>query len=103
MPAMPVFEMPTMPDMSAFMPVARRQNSNVQSNVGQTGEITAQNLRKINISTGNFLSFRFNKKAGETQILSMELVNLDDKILMFKMVYHRLDGETVMPRNLLHN
>lgn len=35
MPAMPVFEMP---DMSAFMPTAaRRQNSNVQSNVGQTG------------------------------------------------------------------
>lgn len=38
-PAMPMFEMPAMPDMSALMPGTRRQNSNVQSNIGQTGRI----------------------------------------------------------------
>lgn len=72
MPAMPKFEMPEMPmfempDMSAFIPAARRQNSNVQSNVGQTGKVILTDLleekkkSQLEIKSKTLLSCRLGK------------------------------------------
>lgn len=75
MPAMPVFEMPAMPDMSALMPSpARRQNSNVQSNVGQTGEnkngivLVYFKFKRMQIRLGKFERTTWRRPVSKTEL-----------------------------------